>query len=60
MDDTTVDAARAAGFEAAVTCEDAAVAPAADLLRLPRREVTRRREVRFDEWMSRVLTRGSV
>src|SRR5262249_11371356 len=55
FDDRTVDAAREAGCEIAVTCKDETVASGLDSLRLPRLEVTPERSARFAEWLSRLI-----
>ena len=47
----TVEAVRAASFDTAVTCEDAALTPVVDLLRLPRLEVRRTCTAPFADWL---------
>ena len=50
-DERTVASARAAGFHLAVTCDERAVGPADDALKLPRVEVI---EESLDRFVSRI------
>ena len=53
--DEVVEHVLAAGFEMAVTCDDALLVPPVDPLRIPRLEVTPRHSAAFAEWLSNRL-----
>ena len=51
LDDSTIEAVRAANFRTAVTCEETTLRKTSDLLRLPRLEVTPQRGAAFGGWL---------
>jgi peptidoglycan/xylan/chitin deacetylase (PgdA/CDA1 family) len=51
VNSATAELVRVAGFDVAVTCQSAPLTAGAELLRLPRLEVTRRNGARFDDWV---------